>query len=156
MPSAKLQNVDAKQDYRYQVLLVREKKKKAEVFNVLCLLTINIISVNHGCFKSVDLRIIKEKCLIFKGCLHSSHFTWPWAHCGGVEVAGCTVDRKTRFRFLAYPHRVWALWWQGGKIRLWTSWCPCRGRLGTLKTHSVGCPAAGQNLEKLDNCPVTI
>ena len=33
MPSAKLQNVDAKQDYRYQVLLVREKKKKAEVCN---------------------------------------------------------------------------------------------------------------------------
>ena len=33
---------------------------------------------------------------------------------GGVEVAGWTVDRKTRVRFPAYPHRVWALWWQGG------------------------------------------
>ena len=50
----------------------------------------------------------------------------------------------------AYPHRVWALWWQRGKRRLWTSRCRCRGRLGTLKTPSCpwrGCPAAGQNLE---------
>ena len=50
----------------------------------------------------------------------------------------------------AYPHRVWALWWQGGKRRLRTSRCPCRGRLGTLKTPCCpwrGCPAAGQNLE---------
>ena len=34
--------------------------------------------------------------------------------------------------------------------RLRTSRCPCRGRLGTLKTTSCpwrGCPAAGQNLE---------
>ena len=49
-----------------------------------------------------------------------------------------------------YLHRVWALWWQGGKRRLQTSRCPCRGRLGTLKTPSCpwrGCPAAGQNLE---------
>ena len=48
------------------------------------------------------------------------------------------------------PHRVWAFWWQGGKRRLRTSRCPCRGRLGTLKTPSCpwrGCPAAGQNLE---------
>ena len=48
------------------------------------------------------------------------------------------------------PHRVWALWWQGGKKRLWMSQCPCRGRLGTLKNPSCpwrGCPAAGQNLE---------
>ena len=45
---------------------------------------------------------------------------------------------------------MWALWWQGGKRRLLTSRCPCRGRLGTLKTPSCpwrGCPAAGQNLE---------
>ena len=41
-------------------------------------------------------------------------------------------------RFPAYPHRVWALWWRGGKRRLRTSRCPCRGRLGTLKTPS--CP----------------
>ena len=68
----------------------------------------------------------------------------------GAEVAGWTLDRKIRVRFPAYPHRVWALWWQGGKRRLRTSRCPCRGRLGTLKTHSCpwrGCPAAGQNLE---------
>ena len=65
-------------------------------------------------------------------------------------VAGWTLDRKIRVRFPAYPHRVWALWWQGGKRLLRTSLCPCRGRLGTLKTPSCpwrGCPAAGQNLE---------
>ena len=27
----------------------------------------------------------------------------------GVEVAGWSVDPKTWVRFLAYPHRVWAL-----------------------------------------------
>ena len=69
---------------------------------------------------------------------------------GCAEVAGWTLDRKIRVRFPAYPHRVWALWWQGGKRRLRTSKCPFRGRLGTLKTPSCpwrGCPAAGQNLE---------
>ena len=69
---------------------------------------------------------------------------------GGAEVAGWTLDRKIRVRFPACPHRVWALWWQGGKRRLRTSRCPCRGRLGTIKTPSCpwrGCPAAGQNLE---------
>ena len=69
---------------------------------------------------------------------------------GGAEVAGWTLDRKIRVRFPAYPHRVWALWWQGGKRRLRTSRCPCRGRLGTIKTPSCpwrGCPTAGQNLE---------
>ena len=68
----------------------------------------------------------------------------------GAEVAGWTLDRKIRVRFPAYTHRVWALWWQGGKRRLQTSWCPCQGRLGTLKTPSCpwrGCPATGQNLE---------
>ena len=30
-------------------------------------------------------------------------------HRGGVEVAGWTLDRKTRVRFPAYTHRVWAL-----------------------------------------------
>ena len=69
---------------------------------------------------------------------------------GGAEVTGLTLDRKIRVRFPAYPHRVWALWWQGGKRRLRTFRCPCRGRLGTLKTPSCPwrrCPAAGQNLE---------
>ena len=54
---------------------------------------------------------------------------------GGAEVAGWTLDRKIRVRFPAYPHRVWALWWQGGKRRLRTSRCPCRGRLGTLDPY---------------------
>ena len=36
--------------------------------------------------------------------LHSFH-----ARRGGVEVAGWNLDRKTRVRFPAYPHRVWAL-----------------------------------------------
>ena len=69
---------------------------------------------------------------------------------GGAEVAGWTLDRKIRVWFPAYPHRVWALWWQGGKRRLWTSRCPGRGRLGTLKTPSCPwcrSPAAFQNLE---------
>ena len=72
------------------------------------------------------------------------------SHRGGAEVAGWTLDRKIRVQFPAYPHRVWALWWQGGKRRLRTSRCPCWGRLGTLKTPSCpwrGCLAAGQNLE---------
>ena len=58
------------------------------------------------------------KCPIF-------HHFWLNAHCqsstrppvarrGGIEVAGWTVDRKIRVRFPAYPHRVWATWWQGG------------------------------------------
>ena len=90
-------------------------------------------------------------------CLDRQVLEWPlrWlcgycARRGGVEVAGWTLDRKIQVRFPAYPHRVWALWWQGGKRRLRTSRCPCRGRLGTLKTPSCpwrGCPAAGQNLE---------
>ena len=69
---------------------------------------------------------------------------------GGAEVAGWTLDRKIRVRFPAYPHCMWTLWWQRGKRCLRTSRCPCRGRLGTLKTPSCpwrGCPAAGQNLE---------
>ena len=37
-----------------------------------------------------------------------------WARHGGAEVAGLTVDRRILVRFPAYPHRVWALWWQGG------------------------------------------
>ena len=91
------------------------------------------------------------------GCTHGRNttkfyrtFSWCHARRGGAEVAGWTLDRKIRVRFPAYPHRVSALWWQGGKRRLRTSRCPCRGRLGTLKTPSCpwrGCPAAGQNLE---------
>ena len=53
------------------------------------------------------------------------------ARCGGVEVAGCTVDRTIRVRFPACPKRMWVLCWQGGKRRLWTSRCPLRSRLGT-------------------------
>ena len=56
---------------------------------------------------------------------------------GGAEVAaGWTLDRRLLVRFSAYPHRVGALWLQGGKRRLRTSRCPCRGRLGMLKAPS--------------------
>ena len=75
---------------------------------------------------------------------------WLGACRGSAEVAGWTLDRKIPVPFPAYPHCVWALWWQGGNWRLRTSQCPCQGRLGTLKTPSCpwrGCPAAGQNLE---------
>ena len=61
-----------------------------------------------------------------------------------------TLLPNLTFYLIVHPHRVWALWWQGGKKRLRTSRCPCRCRLGTLKTPSCpwrGCPAAGQNLE---------
>ena len=80
------------------------------------------------------------------------HFVikYPPARRGGAEVEGWTLDWKIRVLFPAYPHRVWAFWLQGGKRRLRTSRCPCRGRLGTLKTPSCpwcGCPAAGQHLE---------
>ena len=81
---------------------------------------------------------------------YSNVFDTLYRTTGGAEVAGWTLDRKIWVRFPAYPHRVWALWWQGGKRRLRTSRCPCRGRLGTLKTPSCplrGCPAAGQHLE---------
>ena len=44
------------------------------------------------------------------------------------------MDREIRVLFPAYPHCVWAFWWQGGKRLLWTSRCLCRGRLSTLKT----------------------
>ena len=76
-------------------------------------------------------------CLTYIFCLNGlTMSTDTDARRGGVEVAGWTWDRTIRVRFPAYPHRVWALWWQGGKRRLRTSWCPCRGRLGTLKTPS--------------------
>ena len=100
------------------------------------------------CISSIfswKLRIIPYFCEIDVRTLTSC-----LARRGGAEVAGWTLDRKIRVRFPAYPHRVWAFWWQGGKRRLRTSRCPCRGRLGTLKTPSCpwrGCPAAGQNLE---------
>ena len=64
--------------------------------------------------------------------------------------SGLDFGLEDPVRFPTYPHRVWALWWQGGKRRLRTSHCPCCGRLGTLKTPSCpwcGCPAACQNLK---------
>ena len=68
---------------------------------------------------------------------------------GGVEIAGWTLDRKIRFRFPAYPHRVWALWWHGGKDVFGRP--GARVGVGSArKTPSClwrGCPAAGQNLE---------
>ena len=75
-----------------------------------------------------------------------------------VDVAGSTVDRKTRVRFPAYPHRVWALMAR----RLKTSSdvpVPVSGRLGTLKTPSYPwrwVPGSWSKFVKLDNCPGVI
>ena len=66
----------------------------------------------------------------------------------GVEVACWTLNRTIRVRFPAYPHRAWALCWQGGKRSLRTSRYPCRGRLCTLKTPSCSWRwVPGRNLE---------
>ena len=46
----------------------------------------------------------------------SQTFMAGGARHGGVEVAGWAVDQKTRVRFQAYPHGVWALWWQGDDV----------------------------------------
>ena len=106
----------------------------------------------HGCICSMVRGNSLSHCIhdYANRLIEESSLLYPRARCGGAEVAGWNLDRKIRVRFPAYPHRVWALWWQGGKRRLRTSRCPCRGRLGTLKTPSCpwrGCPAAGQNLE---------
>ena len=74
-------------------------------------------------------------CLAVWFC-HISKNNPPWL-CG-VEVAGWTVDREMRVFLPANHHRLWALWWQGGKRRPRTSQCQRQGRLGTLKTPS--CP----------------
>ena len=102
----------------------------------------NKVLANKKCFYSIcdgtDVQVDWRSC------------SYGRARRGGAEVAGWTLDRKMWVQFPAYPHRVWALWWQGGKRHLRTSRCPCRGRLGTLKTPSCpwhGYPAAGQNLE---------
>ena len=128
-------------------------------------LTVQNVSVTVICFTPTDRpKSVRNRCVIevfggvfyvvtllfgfFCGCIGVCHKTE--ARCSGAEVAGWTLDRKIRVRFPAHPHRVWALWWQGGKRRLLTSRCPCRGRRSTLKTPSCpwrGCPAAGQNLE---------
>ena len=51
-------------------------------------------------------------------CTHSIRITC--ARRGGVVVAGLTVDREIRIRFLAYSHCAWVLWWQGGS-RVWVA-----------------------------------
>ena len=82
--------------------------------------------------------------------LQLKQLTNSLARRGGAEVAGWTVDRKIRVWFSAYPHRVLALLWQGGKRRLRASLCRCRvgsARYRPLAAHGIGCPAAGQNLE---------
>ena len=87
-----------------------------------------------------------------KSFLHADfiHSSYTTARGGGTKVSGWTVHRKNLVRFPTYPHRVWALWWHGGKRRRRTSQCPCQDRLGPLNpldVHSVGCPATGLNFE---------
>ena len=111
----------------------------------------SIVHCYHICFDpcySVLMSLVFENSCVFSiwiVCLSIWIFVIPanYIKCnisiliarrGGVEVADWTFDRKIRVRFPAYPHPVGALWWQGGKRRLRTSRCPCRGRLGTLKT----------------------
>ena len=55
--------------------------------------------------RTVEEIIQRSFVLIFNTCI----FPNDAASCGGVEVAGWTVDLTIRVRFLAYPHRVWAL-----------------------------------------------
>ena len=74
------------------------------------------------------------------------------ASCGGVEVAGWTVDQETPVRFLAYPHRIWALWWQGGWRHLWISQCLCQGRLCRLKTPGCPWPLVAGSRSKFGHC----
>ena len=57
-----------------------------------------------------------------------------WPKGNGLD---CGLDDPGRFP--AYPHRLRALWWQGGERHPRTSRRPCRGRLGTLKTPSCQC-----------------
>ena len=52
-------------------------------------------------------------CSYCKVCLWFCLHFWRARHCG-VEVAGWTVDWVIWVLFPAYPHRMWALWWQGG------------------------------------------
>ena len=47
-------------------------------------------------------------------CLHFIEVIMNTTRRGGVEIAGWTMDRKTWVQYPAYPHRVWALWRQGG------------------------------------------
>ena len=78
-------------------------------------------------------RCYKISCM-WNGYFHQSFFCPPRCRRGSELDYGSEI----RVRFPAYPHRLWSLWWQGGKRCLWKSPCPCRGRLGTLKTPS--CP----------------
>ena len=41
----------------------------------------------------------------------SNKYLWTYI---GVEVVGWTANREIRVLFLAYPHHMWAPWWQGG------------------------------------------
>ena len=86
----------------------------------------------------LPLETINTSIFSVKVCLWTclTSFNQFVARRGGV--ADWTVERTIRVQFLAYIHRVWALWWQGGKRRLRSPRYPCRGRLGTPKTPS--CP----------------
>ena len=104
----------------------RWPKKKADIYPVLDWNPVYLFQ-----------RIIQYDWYVYGGICCTSIYNWKiWVRRGGV--ADWTLDRTIRVWFPAYPHCVWALWWQRGKRRLRTSRCPCRGRLYALKTPS--CP----------------
>ena len=86
----------------------------------------------------------------------AQYFQKKAARRGGVEVAGWTVDRKTRVRF---PHTLTACGPSDGKEVKDVFGRPgARVGVGSvclrpLADHGVGCPAAGQNLENWTTVP---
>ena len=90
--------------------------------------------LQEATLQSIEV-LIKVRCMSHQQTSHLLVFTLTIY---SLEVAGWTVDREIWVPFPAYPLRVLALWWQGGKRPLQKSGWPCQGRLGMLKTPS--CP----------------
>ena len=124
---------------------MRQIKETTKLFDYMAIKTYTGPVWTSDTFVDINIyddTMLKSLCLFkflkFRNTIYACFNMLEYARRGGAEVAGWSLDRKIRVRFPAYPHRVWALWWQGGKRCLQTSRCPCRDRLGTLKTPS--CP----------------